>query len=211
MAMSMTAVGALARRPALVASTRSYCSRKVAAKAAGAQASEPLYPRAAVGVVCRCSRTHKIALVQRGTPPNRGQWSLPGGRIELGEQTLAAASRELSEETGLDAVDFHPHAFMVSDVIALPDFHYLIAQMYCSTADAAVQQSLTPGDDAMSARWYSLHEMDELCGQGLTTGSVVAVVRRSGNLNDGLSPFLTVAPAADAARDPAAPLGRRVG
>ena len=66
-----------------------------------------------------------------------------------------------------------------SDVIALPDFHYLIAQMYCSTADAAVQHSLTPGDDAMSARWYSLHEMDELCGQGLTTGSVVAVVRRA--------------------------------
>ena len=117
--------------------------------------------------------------MQRGTPPNQGQWSLPGGRIELGEQTLAAASRELSEETGLDAVDFHPHAFMVSDVIALPDFHYLIAQMYCSTADAAVQHALTPGDDAMSARWYSLHEMDELCGQGLTTGSVVAVVRRA--------------------------------
>ena len=182
--MSVTAVGALARRPAALqasfaASTRSYCSRKVAAKAAGTQPSEPLYPRAAVGVVCRCSRTHKIALVQRGTPPNRGQWSLPGGRIELGEQTLAAAARELSEETGLDAVDFHPHAFMVSDVIALPDFHYLIAQMYCSTADAAIQPSLTPGDDAMSARWYSLHEMDELCGQGLTTGSVVAVVRRA--------------------------------
>ena len=184
MAMSQLAVGALARRPAalrtsLAASTRSYCSRKVAAKAAGAQASEPMYPRAAVGVVCRCAKTHKVALVQRGTPPNRGQWSLPGGRIELGEQTLAAAARELSEETGLDAVDFHPHAFMVSDVIALPDFHYLIAQMYCSTADSAVQHSLTPGDDAMSARWYSLHEMDELCGQGLTTGSVVAVVRRA--------------------------------
>ena len=182
--MSVTAVGALARRPAalrasLAASTRRYCSRKVAAKAAGAQSTEPLYPRAAVGVVCRCAKTHKVALVQRGTPPNRGQWSLPGGRIELGEQTLAAARRELSEETGLDAVDFHPHAFMVSDVIALPDFHYLIAQMYCSTADSAVQHSLTPGDDAMSARWYSLHEMDELCGQGLTTGSVVAVVRRA--------------------------------
>ena len=83
--------------------------------------------------------------MQRGTPPNRGQWSLPGGRIELGEQTLAAASRELSEETGLDAVDFHPHAFMVSDVIALPDFHYLIAQMYCSPADAAVR--------GVSSRW----------------------------------------------------------
>ena len=168
-----------ARTPRAATIVRSAAKRSLAAAAASASATAPTHPRAAVGVVCRCAKTHKFALVQRGTPPNQGQWSLPGGRIELGEQTLAAAERELREETGLHAVDFHPHSFMVSDVIALPDFHYLIAQMYCSTADATAQAPLAPGDDAISARWYSLHEMEELCSEGLTTGSVVAVVRRA--------------------------------
>ena len=54
-----------------------------------------VHPQAAVAVVVRRpphegSAEATYALIQRGNPPNAGMWSLPGGRIELGEETMAA-------------------------------------------------------------------------------------------------------------------------
>lgn len=63
-----------------------------------------IIPRAAVSVVARHvdhDDRVKYVLVQRGKEPNKGMWSLPGGKIEPGEKSLAAAKRELFEETGL--------------------------------------------------------------------------------------------------------------
>ena len=59
------------------------------------------YPVPTVGVICL--RGDQVLLIKRGTPPRLGQWSLPGGRMELGETTIAAALRELKEETGVEA------------------------------------------------------------------------------------------------------------
>ena len=42
-----------------------------------------------------------VLLVQRGNMPSRGMWSIPGGRIRLGETLQAAAEREIFEETGV--------------------------------------------------------------------------------------------------------------
>ena len=44
-------------------------------------------------------------LIQRGTEPNRGMWSLPGGKIDYHESTFDAAQRELFEET----IWYHTH------------------------------------------------------------------------------------------------------
>lgn len=55
----------------------------------------------AAGVVC--FRDGKVLLIRRATPPMQGQWSLPGGRLEKGETAIAAALRELREETGVEA------------------------------------------------------------------------------------------------------------
>ncbi len=45
-----------------------------------------------------------LLLVQRGTEPSVGRWTLPGGRVEAGESIIAALVREVREETGLDVV-----------------------------------------------------------------------------------------------------------
>jgi NADH pyrophosphatase NudC (nudix superfamily) len=43
----------------------------------------------------------KVLWVKRAKPPNAGLWAMPGGYVELGETVEEAASRELSEETGV--------------------------------------------------------------------------------------------------------------
>ena len=43
----------------------------------------------------------RLLLVLRGREPSRGNWSVPGGRVEPGESDEAATAREVLEETGL--------------------------------------------------------------------------------------------------------------
>lgn len=63
---------------------------------------DPEKPVPAVGVVC-FNAAGEVLLIRRGTQPRLGEWSIPGGRLEWGETTKAAALRELKEETGVEA------------------------------------------------------------------------------------------------------------
>ena len=53
-----------------------------------------------VGAVVHDERG-RLLVVRRGREPNRGLWSVPGGRVEPGETEEAAVVREVAEETGL--------------------------------------------------------------------------------------------------------------
>ncbi len=64
------------------------------------QIPSPPHPVAGVSVVV--VRHGQVLLVRRVNPP-AGVWSLPGGKVELGEEVRQAALRELAEETGIDA------------------------------------------------------------------------------------------------------------
>ncbi|KCZ98359.1 NUDIX family NudH subfamily hydrolase [Hyphomonas polymorpha PS728] len=116
-------------------------------------APAPGRPTPAVGTVC--FRGDDVLLIRRGTPPLAGDWSLPGGRIEFGERTEAAALRELKEETGVEArliglVD-------VVDALFTSRRSGEVARHYVLFDFAAVWLSGDPvaGDDAAHAEWIS--------------------------------------------------------
>jgi ADP-ribose pyrophosphatase YjhB (NUDIX family) len=56
-------------------------------------------PRVLVGV--HLYHQQKMFWIKRGTAPNKGRWTFPGGFLEQGETLQTAASRELLEETGI--------------------------------------------------------------------------------------------------------------
>ena len=80
-----------------------------------------------VGVIC--FRGDEVLLIKRGKPPRKGEWSIPGGRIELGETEEVAALRELVEETGVIATlgikvetvlaDFEGRSLALHDYVAV--------------------------------------------------------------------------------------------
>ena len=110
------------------------------------------HPRPTAGVVCL--RGREILLIKRGNPPRQGQWSLPGGRIEWGETSAAAALRELREETGveaellglIDVVD----GVMTSRETGLVTRHYIMVDY----AARWLSGEPVAGDDAVEARFF---------------------------------------------------------
>jgi 8-oxo-dGTP diphosphatase len=104
-------------------------------------------------------RAGEVLLVRRGQPPRQGEWSIPGGRIEPGETSRAAALRELQEETGVEA----ELAGLIDVVDAV--FHNrtgdLVTRHYIMIDFAARWVSGEPvaGDDADEARFVPLYDL----------------------------------------------------
>ncbi|WP_269715550.1 NUDIX hydrolase [Caulobacter sp. NIBR2454] len=116
-------------------------------------------PVPTAGVVC--FRGDEVLLIKRGKAPRLGQWSIPGGRIEWGEAAIAAARRELLEETGVEAeilalVDVVDGVF-VND-LGKVERHYIMIDY------AARWMSGEPvaGDDAADARFVRMGEVDAM-------------------------------------------------
>jgi ADP-ribose pyrophosphatase YjhB (NUDIX family) len=112
-----------------------------------------------VGIGVAVLRPGAALLVRRGTPPNVGAWSLPGGAQELGETTEAAARRELQEETGLAVGALHLAAVVDSitpDSAGKLRFHYTIIDY------AALWQGgdIRPGGDITEVVWAGFDEFD---------------------------------------------------
>ncbi|THE65100.1 NUDIX domain-containing protein [Salinadaptatus halalkaliphilus] len=108
-------------------------------------------PCAAVAVVDRAASA--VLCVERDVPPGVGEWTLPGGHMEVGEAPEAAAARELEEETGV-AVD--PAALEILDAATLaPRNGKHVVTIHYVVDRAETEGEPTAGSDASAARFWN--------------------------------------------------------
>ena len=108
-------------------------------------ASSREYPeRPLVGVGGVVIDKGRALLIRRASEPLRGEWSIPGGMLELGETLEEGVARELLEETGLqvrvlelievfERIVYAPNGDGAAggDRLERPRFHYVIADYLC--------------------------------------------------------------------------------
>ena len=132
------------------------------------------YPdRPIVGVGAVIIENGRALVVRRGTEPLKGEWSIPGGVVELGETLRQAAVREAKEETGLEV-----EAGEVLEVVdrIMRDaqhkiqYHYVLVDFLCRRISGEARS----GADASELRWITEADL----GSFPISDSAAAVVRK---------------------------------
>lgn len=130
------------------------------------------YPdRPIVGVGAVVVDQGRALVVRRATEPLKGEWSIPGGMLELGEKLREGIAREVKEETGLEV-----EVFDVLDVFdsIFPDrdgrtqYHYVLIDFLCRP----VSGELCAGSDVSEAKWVTAEEADRLQMKAATVGVI---------------------------------------
>ncbi|MDD5488874.1 MAG: NUDIX hydrolase [Candidatus Omnitrophica bacterium] len=98
----------------------------------------------------------ELLLVRRKIPPCEGKWGLPGGYIELDETAAQAAVRELEEETGIGG------AFERYVGVEAQDSDIYGAVLVVGVELRGLTWELSPGDDAMDARFFAVKDIPEI-------------------------------------------------
>ncbi len=116
------------------------------------------------GVVIEAART---LLIRRGSAPLKGEWSIPGGLLEVGETLEQGVARELAEETGLEVRVLElievferifpapPNADGTPGNAARPQYHFVILDYLCEIRGG----TLSAGSDAQEFAWASEEEL----------------------------------------------------
>jgi 8-oxo-dGTP diphosphatase len=119
----------------------------------------PTAPIAGVGAVV-LDRELRVLLVRRGKEPLLGEWSLPGGALELGERLEDGVRREVREETGLDVapeeiVAVFDHISYAGEDPARVRFHYVLVDYRCRVLGGTLRSAT----DVTAARWAAWNEL----------------------------------------------------
>jgi 8-oxo-dGTP diphosphatase len=101
----------------------------------------------------------RVLLIRRGCEPLKGEWSLPGGLLELGEELTAGVRRELLEETGLEVEPIE--GILAFDRIVREGvrvkYHYVIVDYLCRRK----RGRLRPASDVVDARWVRRKDLPQ--------------------------------------------------
>ena len=121
------------------------------------QRKYPKHPLVGVGGVV--IHRDRALLIRRGSEPLKGEWSIPGGMLELGEELTAGVRRELKEETGLDVEPLE--CILVFDRIMREGervkYHYVIVDYLCRRK----RGRLRPASDVVDARWVRREDLPQ--------------------------------------------------
>lgn len=129
-------------------------------------ASSREYPeRPLVGVGGVVIKDGRALLILRGSEPLKGEWSIPGGMLELGETLEQGVERELLEEAGLqvrvagfievfDRIYFETSGAKTDH--QKPRFHYVIIDFLCELVSGEAKA----GSDVTDVAWAREEELD---------------------------------------------------
>jgi 8-oxo-dGTP diphosphatase len=136
-------------------------------------------PRPVIGVGAVILDGDRVLLIKRAHEPLKGQWSLPGGGVELGETLERAVAREVQEETGLD-VEVGPIVDVLdriaNDSDGRVEHHFVLVDFVCRPAGSA-PWTLSSASDADAAEWVAL---DALARYGVADVTVRVILKAAG-------------------------------
>lgn len=122
------------------------------------------YPRPAVTVDCvlfgrdTINKT-KILLIRRKNEPFKDCWALPGGFVDLQEDLLTAAQRELQEETGISNVILK-QLYTFGAPYRDPRGH-TISVAYFGNVNI-IEHKVQAADDATEVLWHCLNALPDM-------------------------------------------------
>lgn len=112
-----------------------------------------------MGVGAVIVRDGRALLIRRGHEPRKGEWSLPGGLVNLGESLEDAVRREVREETGLN-VEVGPIVETFDrvhrDEHQQVRYHFVIVDYLCAAPDGDPRA----GSDAEAVAWATTAELE---------------------------------------------------
>jgi ADP-ribose pyrophosphatase YjhB (NUDIX family) len=132
------------------------------------------YPdRPIVGVGAVIIHDGRALIVQRAGEPRKGEWTVPGGVLEVGETLRSGTEREVLEETGLvikagPVVDVFENIW--PDATGKTQFHYVLVDFLCNL----ISGELKAATDVSAARWIAFEELDGLELIGKTADAIRA-------------------------------------
>jgi len=138
----------------------------------GTESVKREYPdRPIVGVGGVVVQNGRVVLVRRAKAPRMGEWSIPGGMLELGETLRDGVAREIEEETGLrvkseEVLDVFDS--IVTDAEGKTQYHYVLVDYLCSVTGG----ELRAASDVSEARWATLDEALILVKREITVGVI---------------------------------------